>query len=469
MKHTVILDIGKTHIKLYLKNDLENTLQSRVKSNQVTTSGLYPHFDVDAIWDWLVTTLREWTTEHRGLQITALAITTHGATAALIDRHSEGNGLVLPVLDYEFDGLDGSAPAYDKVRPAFDETGSPLLPAGLNLGKQLFWQQQRYPEAFAKATDILTYPQYWAWRFTQQRCSEVTSLGCHTDLWNPRQKCFSSLVETLAWQDLFPPLKNAYDVIGQIHPDIQAQTGLSELCQVFVGIHDSNASYYRYKTLLKSQPFTVLSTGTWCIAMKNQHRTVNETALPTLEDARDMLINVDATGAPVICSRFMAGREMENLCDALEGDIAQPYTLENVQTLVASGCYCTPSWVAGTGPFPEAQGRIQGIQPPHSPASALASLYLALMIDVQLELVQAQGSIVLEGSYVKNPHLCALLASLRPEQVVYTSTDSAGTVAGTYMLTMPDTDNANIALTHIKAISIPGLPAYKAQWRSMIG
>lgn len=29
------------------------------------------------------------------------------------------------------------------------------------------------------------YPQYWALRLTGIAANEVTSLGCHTDLWNP--------------------------------------------------------------------------------------------------------------------------------------------------------------------------------------------------------------------------------------------------------------------------------------------
>ena len=30
------------------------------------------------------------------------------------------------------------------------------------------------------------YPQYWAYRLTGVLANEVTSLGCHTDLWNYR-------------------------------------------------------------------------------------------------------------------------------------------------------------------------------------------------------------------------------------------------------------------------------------------
>ena len=75
-------------------------------------------------------------------------MTTHGATCALLDAHGD---LALPVLDYEHDGPDTLAAEYDAVRPPFAETGSPRLPAGLNLGAQIFWQQRRFPDAFARS------------------------------------------------------------------------------------------------------------------------------------------------------------------------------------------------------------------------------------------------------------------------------------------------------------------------------
>lgn len=465
MKQAVILDIGKTHIKLHLKNSVEETLDYRVKNNQTKNIHHYPHYDVDAIWDWLTGILLEWSSQHT---IEALAITTHGATAALINRFQGGNGLALPVLDYEFEGLNNITAAYENVRPSFVETGSPKLPAGLNLGQQLFWQQKNFADDFAKATDILMYPQYWAWRLTGERCSEVTSLGCHTDLWNPYQSCFSSLVDRAQWRSLFPGLKRAYDVIGTIHPSIQQQTGLSADCQVYAGIHDSNASYYRYKAILKNQPFTILSTGTWCIAMKNQLDSFEESTSPELNEARDQLINVDATNTPIVCSRFMAGREMEKLCKHLGGDISEPYSLKDIKALVNNGCYCSPSWVPKTGPFPNAKASVQGVRPENSPASALATLYLALMIDIQLDLVAAQGRVILEGSYVKNPHLCEILASLRPQQLFHTSQGSTGTVSGTFMLTMEENEHKDIALTQVAAVSIPGLSTYKNLWRELI-
>ena len=98
------------------------------------------------------------------------------------------------------------AAAYDAARPAFDETGSPRLPLGLNLGAQLYWQFQTFAQAKA-ASAILPYPQYWAFRLCGVAATEATSLGAHTDLWNPRLRDLSSLVDRQGWRQLMPPVR----------------------------------------------------------------------------------------------------------------------------------------------------------------------------------------------------------------------------------------------------------------------
>lgn len=78
----------------------------------------------------------------------SISITTHGATVALLG----GDSLALPVLDYKFSGPMETNAAYGTVRPDFAETLSPLLPNGLNIGAQLFWQSQCFADQFASVT-----------------------------------------------------------------------------------------------------------------------------------------------------------------------------------------------------------------------------------------------------------------------------------------------------------------------------
>ncbi|MDU0352587.1 FGGY family carbohydrate kinase [Paraglaciecola aquimarina] len=178
--YSLVIDIGKTHVKLHALDHSFQSVFSRQMKNEVILGPMYPHANVEKIWLWLMTNIKQATKE---FTISALTITTHGATAALIDRTAtDSDGLVLPVLDYEYAELVDKTSEYSKVRPSFKSTFSPNLPVGLNLGRQLYWLKHTFASEFSQATDILMYPQYWAWRFTGALYSEITSLGCHTDL-----------------------------------------------------------------------------------------------------------------------------------------------------------------------------------------------------------------------------------------------------------------------------------------------
>ena len=76
--------------------------------------------------------------------------------------------------------------------------------------------------------------------------SEATSLGCHTDLWDPRAQTYSSLVARMGWTASMPPPAPADAVLGTLRPEVAAATWLPADCEVLCGIHDSNASLLRY-------------------------------------------------------------------------------------------------------------------------------------------------------------------------------------------------------------------------------
>lgn len=213
--------------------------------------------------------------------------------------------------DYEHPGPEAVAAGYDAIRPGFAETGSPRLPAGLNLGAQLHWLLDTRPDLRARLAHVVTYPQYWGWRLTGELATDVTSLGCHTDLWDPWQGRFSSLVERLGLADCIAPARRSDEVLGHLRPEIAQATGLPATTPVAVGIHDSNASLYPH-VLGRAAPYSVVSTGTWVVAMAVGGRATR------LDPARDVLVNVDALGRPVPSARFMGGREYELVRDGRE-------------------------------------------------------------------------------------------------------------------------------------------------------
>ena len=232
---TLVLDVGKPNVVLLLMDKAGTILETARLRNQSLDGPPYLHVNTEKIWQFVLEAAADFAAT---LTIDAIVPTTHGCTAALVDDE----GLVLPILDYEAELPDATAEAFQEIVPAFSETLSPNLPAGLNLGRHLFWLQRDFREAFSRADWILTYPQYWAWRLCGVPASEVTSIGCHAHLWEPRKRCFSSLVERQRWTRLFPALQPAYAALGTVRPAIAADTGLPSDCTGYNGIHDTNSA-----------------------------------------------------------------------------------------------------------------------------------------------------------------------------------------------------------------------------------
>ena len=440
-----VVDIGKTTAKLALVDPASGaTLAARTRPNRVLAGPPYPHADVEGLWAFIVEGL---SAVARGRDLAGIAVTTHGATAAMV----AGRELALPVLDYEHDGPQAVAAAYDAARPPFAETLSPRLPAGLNLGAQIFWQAQAFPEAFARATAILAYPQYWTWRLCGVAACELTSLGCHTDLWAPRAGRFSSLVARAGWQALFPPVVPAARILGPVRSEVAAATGIDPAMPVACGIHDSNASLLPWLRRAEA-PFTVVSSGTWTIVM-----TVGGD-LGGLDPARDSLANVDAFGRAVPTARFMGGREYA----ALVGEAPAAAGPADLAAAVAAGVVPLPTFAAGVGPFPSGRGAWLGDPGGLSPAgrTAAADLYLALVTRACLGLAGRGGRIVVEGPLARNALYCGTLAALAGVPV-HPSPDATGTAAGAAGLFAGDAE-PGVLPTAAGPLDVPGLAALLA-------
>ncbi|QFI65092.1 FGGY-family carbohydrate kinase [Sinorhizobium alkalisoli] len=416
MKTVAVIDIGKTNAKVALV-DLERFEEIAVRKtpNLVLADGPYPHFDIERLWRFILASLAALHREH---PVEGITVTTHGATAVLLDE--EGR-LALPVLDYEYTGPDTLAEEYDEARPPFLETGSPRLPMGLNIGAQLFWQQCTFPEHFANVVSILTYAQYWSYRLTGIKTTELTSLGCHTDLWNPRAGTFSTLVDKQGWRGLFAPVHKAGEVIGGLLQPLAEEAGLPPGLPVYCGIHDSNASLLPH-LLTRGAPFSVVSTGTWVITLAVGG------AAAELDETRDTLINVNALGDPVPSARFMGGRAFSMIV----GEDPPAASPDAEARVLAAGHMLLPSVPGGSGPFPSASPRWTAEEKSRDPSERLAivSFHLALMTATCLDLIGAKGEIVVEGPFAANAAYLRMLAAATGRPVLANRLSTTGTSLG---------------------------------------
>ena len=451
-RHVAVIDIGKTTAKVALVDlDRLAEIDLRRQPNAVLPGPPYPHYDIEGLWRFILDGLQELNAAHR---IDAVTVTTHGASAALLGADGV---LAAPVLDYEYEGPDTLAAAYDAVRPAFSDTGSPRLPIGLNLGAQLYWQFRTFPDVRARTRRVVTYPQYWAGRLCGTYVNEATSLGCHTDLWDPHAKRFSKLVETEGWSALMAPVANATDLLGTILGDVAAATGMPPDIPVYCGIHDSNASLYAH-LISRQSPFSVVSTGTWVISMAIGGRAV------ALDPARDTLINVNAFGDAVPSARFMGGREFERLTAGRE----RGYKPGDVHGAIEKNVMLLPSVEPHSGPF---QGRQQDWTVEEQNLSAgerlvAISFYLALMTATGLEMIGALGPVLVEGPFAENEIYLDMLAAATGRPVAAIA--GTGTSIGAALLTQDSPVKADSGSASRPADK-PSWNTYARRWQALAG
>lgn len=442
-----VIDIGKTNAKVVIVDARSGAEVGLTKiPNTVLTQAPYPHFDTDHLWSFILEALGAFAKEPG---FDALSITTHGASAALLDADG---GLALPVLDYEYLYPEEVNRAYDAIRPDFTETFSPRLTGGLNLGAQLHYQSACFPQQFARVATIVTYPQYWAYRLTGIVSNERTSLGCHTDLWLPFQGQYSPLVDALGVRHRLAPLRSAFDILGHIQPAIAEKIGLQEPVPVYCGIHDSNASLLPH-LLGFGAPCTVVSTGTWVVCFA-----VGGTSA-MLDKGRDTLVNVDAYGKAVPSARYMGGREWEIITQDTPS-VGRDAEMAAVNHVIERQEMVLPSFVSGTGPYPSAEGRWHSEPLRAEERRAAAGLYQALMTATCLEMIGSQGPIVVEGPFSINEVFLTVLHTLT-KRPIHASLADTGTALGASLLagTRP--------AVHLRRVSdeLAGLTDYAETWR----
>ena len=105
------------------------------------------------------------------------------------------------------------------------------------------------------------------------------------------------------------PIKNSDSIAGTINDGIQ----------VGVGLHDSSAALIPYLVSF-TEPFVLLSTGTWCITL----HPFNHTILSDYELHQDCLCYLSYKGLPVKASRLFAGYEHEQQVKKLAAHFNQP-------------------------------------------------------------------------------------------------------------------------------------------------
>ena len=450
----LVVDVGYTNSKAVLFDQKLRLLAERKMASAHKPGPYYNVIDPEPFARFLQKAIPELDTI---MPIDCIVPCAHGAAMALLK--SDG-ALAMPIMDYMSAPPAEIVEAFTTHQPPFSEVYCGLLPQALTHGLQLFWQKRLDAAAFAQTTTILPLIQFWAFLLSGKRCSEISSLACQTMLLDVNTATPSSLAVREGIAPLLAPMRDAWDPLGPCLPKF----GLKRDVSVLAGVHDSNANYLRYLAAGLSD-FSLLSTGTWSICFNGA------ADISKLDPTRDTNTNTSVFGKAVACSRFFAGKELEIISAGASADVAR---LEVVQDLVRRGCFALPSFTDAGGPLPGTGGKGSYVGPalssPQERAS-LAALYCALMVSCQLDLVQSQNQIIVDGPFSLNPLFMQILAQLRPAQKVFASGEHNGTATGAACLALIENGRLPvlpIGLHEIIPAGLAGLADYAESWFNQI-
>ena len=227
-------------------------------------------------------------------QICALNFSGYGATVVFVDEKGDA---VSPLYNYLKAFPEGLFP-YSKYGGE-DEfaraTASPIL-GNLNSGLQAFRVSQVGADVWSKTRWVMHWPNFLSSIFTGNFASEITSIGCHTALWDFDKKTYHDWVTDFGLRNKLP------EIVPSNTSYLNEETNIP----VGLGLHDSSSALVPYLRVMHS-PFLLLSTGTWCIAMNP----FDEEPLSAIELKNDVLCFLQGNGKPVKAARLFAGNTHE--------------------------------------------------------------------------------------------------------------------------------------------------------------
>ena len=305
------------------------------------------------------------------------------------------------------------------------QTASPVLES-LNSGMQLYRLKYKKPEIFQRIKYALHLPQYLSYLISSKAYSDITSIGCHTNLWNFNENHYHEWVYKENIVEKLPPVVPSDYVLPASFEGNNFQLG--------VGLHDSSAALIPYLVSF-SEPFILISTGTWCISLNP----FNYKQLTLEELKQDCLCYMQYQGMPVKASRLFAGQEHENqvkrISEYFHQNPLRYRTLPFNQEVISN--------------LKKRNGKVSGSpQPPHFSAFGNRDLaefsddeeaYHQLMLDIidqqyastQLVLKGTDAKrIFVDGGFGKNSVYMNLLAAVFPHLEVFAASMAQATALG---------------------------------------
>jgi len=299
MKNVIaIFDVGKTNKKLFLFDENYKIVFERsARFIETTDEDGFPCENLDSLKLSVFDSLRE-VFRLKEFDIKAINFTSYGASFVYLNEQLRA---FAPLYNYLKPYPESLQKQFYDTYGGEDEfafrTASPVL-GSLNSGMQLYRIKYEKPQLFKEIKYALHLPQYLSFLISGNVCSDITSIGCHTNLWDFQKNQYHSWVQQEGILGKLAPIISCTEVFPASFPG-------NNYC-VGIGLHDSSAALIPYLMNFK-EPFVLISTGTWCISLNP----FNEAPLTKEELKSDCLCFMAYNNKPVKASRLFAGNSHE--------------------------------------------------------------------------------------------------------------------------------------------------------------
>ena len=293
-----IFDVGKTNKKLFLFDENYKIVFERsARFIETVDEDGFPCENLESLRQSVFDSLNE-VSKLKEFEVKAVNFSAYGASLVYLDENGKSLTPLYNYLKPYPEEISKQLYAkYDGQEQFSLQTASPLL-GSLNSGLQLYRLKQEKPELFKKVKYALHLPQYLSSLLTGQYYSDLTSIGCHTALWDFEKNEYHEWVSNEGIAPKLAPIIESDKALPVVLNDMHYKVG--------VGLHDSSAALIPYLVSF-SEPFVLLSTGTWCISLNpfdNSPLTVDELQM-------DCLCYIQYKGKPVKASRLFSGFEYD--------------------------------------------------------------------------------------------------------------------------------------------------------------
>lgn len=292
---TLIFDIGKTNKKVFVFDSQYSIIyEESHRISEIKDEDGDPCDDLDALIEWVSETIKK-ILSLKEYKISAINFSSFGASFVHINELGKP---ILPLYSYlkplSQDLKNKFFRDYGGEEKISRETASPVLDS-LNSGLQLY--RLKYEKSLtSKPGYSLHLPQFLSYLVTRKVYSDITSIGCHTMLWNFEKNDYHEWVDNEGITKRLAPIYPSSQLL-----DADRQWGH---LKAGVGLHDSSSAIIPYLAAFRD-PFVLISTGTWSISLNP----FNSAPLTSWELEKDCLSFISYKKKQVKASRFFAGNE----------------------------------------------------------------------------------------------------------------------------------------------------------------